>query len=108
MMIARLPPYSCISNYMMNDLHWLVILAHATDKDLFLAAKSQQGLAPKYLGELKSKPLSAPSTCQLRPVGHCDLLVAWSRTALSKSRTLALVSPELWNDSPLALQSMMK
>src|SRR6218665_368482 len=65
--IARLPPYSHISDYMFKDLHWLPILARVRYKVLLLVAKSQQGLAPKYLCELMSKPLSnsARSSCPL-------------------------------------------
>src|SRR6218665_2450990 len=61
-MIARLPPYSHISDYMINELHWLPILARVRYKVLLLVAKSQQGLAPKYLCELMSKPPSARSS----------------------------------------------
>src|SRR6218665_1191050 len=75
MMIARLPSYSRISSYMINDFHWVPISAHVTYKDMFQVAKSQLGLASKYLCELKSKLLPAPTTCQqlLCPVDYCDL-----------------------------------
>src|SRR6218665_55137 len=42
-MIASLPPYSHISDYMINELHWLPILAWVKYKVLLLVAKSQQG-----------------------------------------------------------------
>jgi len=61
-MIARLPPYSHISDYMINELHWLPILARDRYKVPLLVAKSQQGLDPKYLCELMSKPPSSRST----------------------------------------------
>src|SRR6218665_2881409 len=61
MMIARLPSYSRISSYMINDFHWVPISAHVTYKDMLLVAKSQLGLASKYLCELKSKLLPAPT-----------------------------------------------
>src|SRR6218665_337676 len=73
-MIARLPPYSHISDYMINELHWLPILARVRYKVLHLVAKSQQGLAPKYLCELMSKPPSARSSRPLRSADRCDLL----------------------------------
>src|SRR6218665_1049704 len=50
-MISLLPPYSHISDYMIDELHWLPILARVRYKVLLLVAKSQQGLAPKYLCE---------------------------------------------------------
>src|SRR6218665_691899 len=78
-MIARLPPFSYISDYMINELHWLPILARVRYKVLLLVAKSQQGLAPRYLCELMAKPLSARSSCPLRSADRCDLLMPWSR-----------------------------
>jgi len=51
-LIDRLPPYSHISDCMINDLHWRPVLACVRYKVLLLVAKSQQGLAPKYLCEL--------------------------------------------------------
>src|SRR6218665_1599168 len=74
-MIARLPRYSHISDYMINELHWLPILAHVRYKVLLLVARSQQGLAPKYLCELMSKPPSARSSRPLHYADHCDLLI---------------------------------
>ena len=53
--IARLLPYSHISDYMIKFLHWLLILARVRYKVLLLFAKSQQCLAPKYLCELMTK-----------------------------------------------------
>src|SRR6218665_444702 len=105
MMIARLPSYSRISSYMINDFHWVPI----TYKDMFLVAKSQLGLPSKYLCELKSKLLPAPTTCQqlLCHVDYCDLPVAWSRTALSQNRAFTVVSLALRNDIPPAFQSVM-
>src|SRR6218665_1875716 len=87
-MIARLPPYSHISDYMINELHWLPILARDRYKVLLLVAKSQQGLAPKYLCELMCKPPSASRP--LRSADRCDLLITWSRTSLSQNRAFAV------------------
>src|SRR6218665_1491946 len=105
-MIARLPPYSHISDNMINELHWLPILARVRYKVLLLVAKSQQGLAPKYLCELMSIPPSARSSRPLRSADRCDLLIPWSRTSLSQNRAFAVVGPALWNDSPPALRSV--
>src|SRR6218665_3663271 len=84
-------PYSHISDYMINELHWLPILARVRYKVLLLVAKSQQGLAPKHLCELMSKPPSARSSRLLRSADHCDLLIPWSRTSLSQNRAFAVV-----------------
>jgi len=108
-MIARRPPYSHISDYMINELHWLPILARVRYKVFLLVAKSQQSLAPKYLCELMFKPLSARSSRPLRSADCCDLLIAWSRrpTCLSHNRAFVVVGPALWNDTPSALRNVM-
>src|SRR6218665_3443930 len=106
-MIARLPPYSHISDYMINELHLLPILARVRYKVILLVAKSQQGLAPKYLGELMSKPPSDRSSSPLRSADRCDLLIPWPRTSLFQNRAFAVVGPALCNDSPPALRSVM-
>ena len=98
-MIARLPPYSHISDYMINELHWIPILALVRYKVLLLVAKSQQGLAPKYLCELMSKPPSARSS------RRCALLIAV--IFLYQNRAFAVVGAALWNDSHPALRSVM-
>src|SRR6218665_3051505 len=89
-MIARLPPYSYISDYMINELHWLPFLARVRYKVLLLVAKSQQGLAPRYLCELMAKPLSARSSCPLRSADRCDLLMQWSRRGDLESAPMIL------------------
>src|SRR6218665_1095983 len=95
-MFARLPPYSHISDYMFKELHWLPILARVRYKVLLLVtAKSQQGLAPRYLCELVSKPLSTRSSHPLHSADRCDLLIPWSRTSLSQNRAFAVVGPAL-------------
>src|SRR6218665_1066550 len=106
-MIATLPPYSHISDYMISELRWLSILAHVRYKVLLLVDKSQQGLAPKCLCELLSKPPSARSSRPLRSADRCDLLIPWSRTSLYQNRAFAVVGPALWNDSPPELRSVM-
>src|SRR6218665_849934 len=63
-------------------LPWIPILARVRYKVLLLVAKSQQGLAPKYLCELMSKPPSACPSRPLRSADRCDLLIPWSRILL--------------------------
>jgi len=70
-MNARLPPYFHISDYMINYLHWLPILARIKYKALLLVAKLKQGLAPRYLCELMSK-----LSYLLAPLVRCALLIA--------------------------------
>src|SRR6218665_2241567 len=92
---------------MFKELHWLPILARVRYKVLLLVAKSQEGLAPRYLCELMSKRISARSSRPLRSADRCDLLVPWSRTSLSHNRAFEVVGPALWNDSPPALRSVV-
>src|SRR6218665_1761134 len=103
-MIARLPPYSHISDYMIKELHWLPILTRVRYKVLLLVAKSQQGLAPRYLCELMSKPLSARSSRLLLSADRCDLL-PWSRTSLSQNWAFAVVGPVLLGHTILGFTS---
>jgi len=102
-MIARLPPYSHISDYIINDLHWLPVLAHVWYKVLLLVVKSQQGLAPKYLWELMSKLLSAYSSLL------CALLIAvtflYLGPILLYLRTGLLLGWVQHSGMPLPLQS---
>src|SRR6218665_641358 len=92
---------------MIKYLHWLRILARARYKVLLLVAKSQQGLAQKYLCELMPKRLSARSSRPLRSADRCDLLIPLSRASLSQNRAFAVVDPALWNDTPPAHRSVM-
>src|SRR6218665_1400749 len=93
---------------MINDLHWLPISAHVTYTLLLIVAKSQLGLALKYLCELMTKPLSARSSRPVQLADRCDDLVPLYRTALSQNRAFALMGPVLWNDSPPAFQNVMQ
>src|SRR6218665_4064255 len=80
--IARLLPYSYISDYMIKDLHWLPFLVRVRYKVLLLVAKSQQGLASKYLCKLTSKTLYARFSRPLRSADRCDLLVPCNITCV--------------------------
>ena len=92
--IARMPPYSHISDYMIKDLHWLPILARVRYKVLLLVAKSQQGLAPRC--ELMSKPLSARSSRTLRSADRSDLLVPrYKKITASTSLSVRIVQKEV-------------
>src|SRR6218665_2933160 len=73
--------------YMINDLHWLPILARVRYKVLLLVAKFQQVLATKYLCELMYKQISAIAPLPLRSADRCDLLVPRSRRLLLYPRT---------------------
>ena len=92
-----------------KDLHWLPILARVRYKVLLVVAKSQKGLALRYLCELMSKPLSARSSRPLCSADRSHLVVPWSLgpTSLSQNRAFAVVGPALWNDTPPALRSVM-
>jgi len=74
-----------------------------------IIAKSQQGLAHKYLWELMYmyKPLSARSSRPLRYADRYDRHVCGSRSSLSQNRAFAVVVPVICNDTPPALRSVM-
>src|SRR6218665_2586492 len=92
---------------LMNDLHWLPILAFVRYKVLLLVTKSQQGLSSKSLRELMSNPLSAHSFRPLLSADRYYLRGSWSGTSISQNQAFAVVGPALWNDTPPALWSVM-
>jgi len=96
-LIARLPPYLHISACIINELHWLPILACIRYKVLLLVAKSQQGLVPKYLCELMCKPLSAHSFQPFHSADWLDVLVPWSHTSLSQCNDILKLTNLLYN-----------
>src|SRR5688572_33052418 len=51
-LIARLPRFSHISTFMIEDLHWLPLTARIQFKILFLTCKTFLGQAPRYLCDL--------------------------------------------------------
>jgi len=90
-----------------RKLEGTLFLVRVRHKVLHLVAKSQQGLAQKYLCALMYKPLSARSSHPLRSADRCDLFIPWSRTPLSQNWAFAVVVPSLWNDTLPALRSVM-
>src|SRR6218665_3911412 len=66
-MIACLPPYSHISDYMIKELHWLPILARVRYKVLLLVAKSLHRAI--YVSSCLNRYL-------LPPLGRCALVIA--------------------------------
>src|SRR6218665_2210860 len=65
-LIARLPKFSHISSFMINQLHWLPLSAHLEFKILVLVLKSKLGVAQKYLMEHIRFTLPATSHRPLR------------------------------------------
>jgi len=96
-LIARFPPWSHISSFMFDHLHWLPLIARIQLKVLTLIHRSYSGLAPKYLRDLIRLPISATSLRPLHSLDRHDLLVPRSRTAMAKTRAFAFVGPALWN-----------
>ena len=74
-LIARLPRFSHISSFMVEELHWLPLSVRIQFKVLILVLKSHLGLAPKYLCDLMLHPLSATSLRPLRSSDRLDLFV---------------------------------
>jgi len=70
LLVSRLIPPS-LAYDMINDLRWFPILGRVRYKILLMVVQSQQGLAPKYICEFMSKPLSARSS---RPLRSADLI----------------------------------
>ena len=106
-LIARLPRFSHISSYMLEQLHWLPLTARIQLKVLVLICRSYSGLAPKYLCCLVRRPISATSHRPLRSLDRLDLLVPRARTAMAKSRAFAFIGPSLWNELPSSTRSLI-
>jgi len=104
-MIARLPKYSHISSFMINQLHWLPFPARIQFKLLVLVLKSKLGLAPKYLGDHIRSPISASSHRPLRSLERSDFFVPRARTSLAQTRSFAIIGPSLWNALPSSLRA---
>ena len=85
LLICHLSRISLTTSSLIKELHWLPVLARVRYKILLLVAKSQQGLAPKYLCDLMYKPLSARS---FRPLLLIVVIIPWSRTSLSQNLCL--------------------
>ena len=74
-LIARLPKFSHISSFMINQLHWLPLTARIQFKVLVLVLKSKLGIAPKYLRDHIRSPLSSVSHRPLRSLVRHTLFV---------------------------------
>ena len=106
-LIARLPRFSHISDYMTEVLHWLPITSRIHYKILLLVSKSQLGLAPKYLSDFMHKPLSATSARPLRSTDRLDLFVPRVKSALAQCRAFAVTGPSTWNGLPPLLRAKL-
>jgi len=104
-LIARLPRFSHITAYMVEQLHWLPLSARIQFKIIALVLKSKLGFAPKYLRDLIRNPLSSTSLRSLRSADRFDLFVPRVRTTLAQCRSFACVGPSLWNSLPPILRS---
>ena len=101
---ARLPKFPHISSFMVNQLHWLPLLARIQFKVLVLVLKSKLGTTPKYLRDLICPPLSAASHRPLRSRDRHFLFVPRVRTTLAQTRSFANIGPSLWNALPSSLR----
>ena len=106
-LIARLPKYSHISSFMINQLHWLPLSARIQYKVLSLVLKSKLGLAPMYLSDLIRSPLSASSHRPLRSLDRADLFVPRARTTIAQTRSFTIIGPSLWNSLPSTLRGTL-
>src|SRR6218665_419290 len=101
-LIARIPRFSHISNFMTEKLHWLPLSARIHFKIIFLVYKAFLGLAPSYLC-----PLSAISARPLRSLDRNDFLVPRSRTSTSQQCAFASAGPLLWNCLPVKTRAQI-
>ena len=89
-LIARLPKFSHISSFMINQLHWLPLTARIGFKVLILVLKSKLGIAPKYLRDHIRSPLSSVSHRPLRSLVRHTLFVPRVRPVPSLDQRVSL------------------
>ena len=81
---------------MTEVLHWLPIASRVKFEVLLLVSKSQLALAPSYLTDIMSKPMSSTSARPLRSTDRLNLFVPRVRTALTQCRHFAVTGPSSW------------
>ena len=92
-LIARLPKFSHISSFMINQLHWLPLTARIQFKVLVLVLKSKLGIAPKYLRHHSCSPVFSVSHRPLRSLVRHTLFVPRVRTTMAQTRSFATIGP---------------
>ena len=65
------------------------------------------GSAPQYLKAYCIPVSSIPSRSTLRSSARGHLLVPWTRTSMTQSRSFAIVGPSNWNKLPQSLRDLL-
>src|SRR6218665_1203756 len=89
--IVRLPKFSHIASFMINQLHWLPLSARLEFKILVL--KSKLGVAPKYRKDHINSTLSATSHPPILTSDWQVLFVPRVKTAMAQTRSFATIGP---------------
>ena len=106
-LIARLPRFSPISDFLSNHLHWLPISLRIRLRVLIHVCRAFSNRSPGYISGLLLRPQSASSLRPLRSLARCDLSVPRARTEMAKDRAFAIAGPSLWNGLPPPLRSSL-
>ena len=104
-LIAGLPKFSHISDFIRDTLHWLPVPQRIEFKILTLMRNSLLGVAPSYLRALCNLVSTLPGRSALRSAANGLLVVPRMRGATAQSRSFAYLGPTCWNRLPHKLRS---
>src|ERR1043165_8467743 len=104
-LLADLPKYSYISDYMRRELHWLPVADRVNFKIATLVWKAMTGTAPDYIAQLCLPVGTQTGRCALRSASRNDLIVPSFRTTARARRDFSIAAPRIWNTLPPSLRA---
>jgi hypothetical protein len=104
-LLADLPRFAPISDYIRRELHWLPVVNRINYKVATLVWKAMTEVAPDYITELCLPVSSQPGRRMLRSAAKNDLIIPRSRTVMCTQRGLFVAAPLLWNSLPLPVRN---
>jgi hypothetical protein len=88
----------------LQDLHWLPVVARVRFKIGVFAYKAHCGQLPLYLRNL-CRDVSDIHSHQLRSVSHHNLCVVRTATTHYGDRTFQVAAADIWNELPVSIRS---
>src|SRR5688572_12836464 len=104
-LLADLPKYSHISDYMRRELHWLPVADRVQFKIATLVWKATTGTAPDYIAELCLPIGTQTGRRALRSASRNDLIVPPFRTTTRARRDFSIAAPRIWNALPPSVRA---
>ena len=104
-LLADLPRYSHISDYMRRELHWLPVADRVQFKIATLVWKATTGSAPDYIAELCLPVGTQTGRRALRSASRNDLMIPSFRTTTCARRDFSIAAPRIWNALPPSVRA---